>query len=73
MRIIEFSSTFSEEFLCEAKYLDGADNVVSGIVLSPPTRNHNSHYVVRIDSASHKIPLKRVLKLTKSSRKWEDL
>lgn len=73
MKIHQFNAEFHEEFLCEAKYLDAADNTATGIILHKAEKGLNGKYTVRIDSASHRIPLHRVLRVTQSSRKWSDL
>jgi len=73
MNIVDFNKIYDAEFLCEALFSNASDKTVTGIVLAAPVKGVNGRYTVHIDSVSLRIPLNRILKLTKSSRKWDDL
>lgn len=73
MNIQQFNAVYVQSHLCQATYLNGSDQVVQGIVVDDPKQNHKKQYLVPIDSKANRIPLHRILKVTKSARRWADL
>lgn len=65
----DLEAAYDEEHRCETTYVNGMNQQTKGILLSG-IEKHGRRLVVAIDSYVNKIPLRRVISVTKTSTKW---
>jgi len=70
MNIAEFNDLYDDEYRCKVSYCDWSGDKAKGVILGVVPKEKGKRPRVFIDSFTQKIPLSRVITLTKTKTKW---
>jgi len=72
MLVSDFNKHYKANRQCKVTYVDGGNEVRTGLLLSGVESVRRKKPIVHIDSMAYKVPVANVLKVEPTNKKWEN-